>query len=194
MTAPSKNAIIKGMSNISDKTVLDTIGSTEYVDIEGYKSIPAKIDTGADSSSIWASHIEVNQDGILSFQLFDEKSPFYTGETLKRKDFKVAVIRSSSGHEQIRYRVHFSLTLSGRKIRALFNLSDRSKNNFPVLIGRRTISGKFLVDVTKKNVAVRPKKPKTQLAQSHLEKDPYLFHQKYLKNNSITSSKQKGAK
>ena len=182
------------MSNISDEPVLETIGSTEYVDIEGYKSIPAKIDTGADSSSIWASHIEVDQDGVLSFQLFDEKSPFYTGETLKRKDFKVAVVRSSSGHEQIRYRVHFSLNLSGHKIRALFNLSDRSKNNFPVLIGRRTISGKFLVDVTKKNVSVRPKKPKTQLAQSRLEKDPYLFHQKYLKNNSITSSQQKGAK
>lgn len=180
------------MSNISKKPVLGTIGSTEYVDIEGYQNIPAKIDTGADSSSIWASHIEVDQEGVLHFQLFGTKSPFYTGETLKRKDFKVAVVRSSSGHEQIRYRVHLSLHLSGHKIKALFNLSDRSRNTFPVLIGRRTISGKFLVDVTEKHVTVRPKKPKTKLVQSRLEKDPYLFHQQFIKNNPKSSSKRKG--
>lgn len=165
-----------------NKTI-DIIGSTELVDIAGIKKIPAKIDTGADSSSVWASHIEVSPDGILSFQLFDEKSPFYTGKTLQRKDFKAAVIRSSSGHEQIRYRVHLSLKLSDRKIRALFNLSDRSHNNFPVLIGRRTISGKFLVDVTEKHVMVRPKKPKTRLIQSRLKQDPYSFHQQYINNN-----------
>ncbi len=170
------------MSNISEKPALQTIGSTEYVDIEDYHNIPAKIDTGADSSSVWASHIEVSPDGVLSFQLFDEKSPFYTGKTLQRKDFKAAVIRSSSGHEQIRYRVHLSLKLSGRKIRALFNLSDRSHNNFPVLIGRRTISGKFLVDVTEKHVTVRPKKPKTHLMQRRLMQDPYSFHQQYTNN------------
>ena len=180
------------MSNISNKSVLETIGSTEYVDIEGCRNVPAKIDTGADSSSIWASHIEVDQEGVLHFQLFDAKSPFYTGETMKRKDFKVAVVRSSSGHEQIRYRVHLSLYLSGHRIKALFNLSDRSRNTFPVLIGRRTISGKFLVDVTEKHVTVRPKKPKTRFVQSRLEKDPYLFHQQYIKNNSKLSSKRKG--
>lgn len=171
------------MTNISEKTVPTTIGSTEYVDIEGYQNIPAKIDTGADSSAIWASHIEVNRDGTLSFRLFDEASPFYTGEVLKCTDFKAAVVRSSSGHEQIRYRVQLSLKLAGRRIVALFNLSDRSRNEFPVLIGRRTISGKFLVDVSKKNVAVRPKKPKTHLMQSRLEEDPYSFHQQYIKNN-----------
>ncbi len=170
------------MSTISEKPVLKTIGSTEYVDIENHESIPAKIDTGADSSSIWASHIEVSQDGVLSFRLFDEKSPFYTGKTLKRKDFKAAVVRSSSGHEQIRYRTHLSLKLSGRRIKALFNLSDRSRNNFPVLIGRRTLSGKFLVDVAEKHVTVRPKKPKTRLMQSRLEQDPYTFHQQYINN------------
>lgn len=176
---------------MNTKPVLETIGSTEYVDIEDYHHIPAKIDTGADSSSIWASHIEIDEDGILYFQLFDFKSPFYTGETFKRKDFKVAVVRSSSGHEQIRYRVHLSLYLSGHKIRALFNLSDRSRNTFPVLIGRRTISGKFLVDVTEKNVTVRPKKPKTKLVQSRLEEDPYLFHQRYVKKDQ-QALKRKG--
>ena len=181
MTILSKNGIIKIMTGINNKPVMRTIGSTEYIDVEDYKHIPAKIDTGADSSSIWASHIEVSQDGVLHFQLFDKKSPFYTGKTIKRKDFKAAVIRSSSGHEQIRYRVQLSLKLSGRRIKALFNLSNRSLNTFPVLIGRRTIAGKFLVNVTEKNVTIRPKKPKTRAIEKRLKKDPYLFHQKYVK-------------
>ena len=67
------------MTGINNKPAMKTIGSTEYIDVDDFKHIPAKIDTGADSSSIWASHIEVSQDGVLHFQLFDKKSPFYTG-------------------------------------------------------------------------------------------------------------------
>lgn len=157
-----------------------TIGSTEYIEVAGVKHLPAKIDTGADSSSIWASHIRVTKDGILSFRLFDKNSPFYTGKTIKRKDYKVAVIRSSSGHEQIRYRVHLRATIRGRTIRALFTLSDRSGNNYPILIGRRTIAGKFIVDVTLKNAPLKSNNPKTNLVQKQFKKNPYNFHRRYI--------------
>ena len=159
---------------------LDIIGSTEFVDVADSEHIPAKIDTGADSSSIWASHIRVTKDGALHFRLFDEDSPFYTGKTFKRKDYKVAVVRNASGHEQIRYRTHLPLKIGDRKIKALFNLSDRSNNNFPILIGRRTISGKFLVDVSKNHTPMPAKNPKSKLIQRRLKEDPYQFHQKYI--------------
>ena len=124
------------------------IGKNAKVDF-GRRAIgvPAKIDTGADSSAVWASKIRVSKDGVLKFALFGEGSPYYSGKVFKRTDYKVAIVRSSSGHEQIRYRTHFTIILNGRRIKALFNLSDRSNNQYPVLIGRRTISGKFLVDV-----------------------------------------------
>lgn len=172
------------MSNISKKSVLKTIGSTEFVEVAGIKNIPAKIDTGADSSSIWASHIRVTKDGFLRFRLFDENSPFYTGKAYVRKDFKAAVIRSASGHEQIRYRAHLSIMLGGRKIKVLFSLSDRSNNNFPILIGRRTIAHKFMVDVSKNHTNIRPKNPKTKIVQKRLAEDPYKFHRKYVKKLS----------
>lgn len=156
------------------------IGSTEYIDVGDYKHIPAKIDTGADSSSIWASHIRVTKDGILHFCLFDEGSPYYTGEVIKRKDYKVVVVRSAFGHEQIRYRTHISTVIKGRRIKILFNLSNRSENTFPALIGRRTISGKFLVDVSKKHTATLPRNHKTKIFQRLLEKDPYAFHQRFI--------------
>lgn len=163
---------------------LSLVGATEYVTIGNYKDVPAKIDTGADSSSIWASHIRMARDGVLSFRLFDEKSPFYTGKTFKRTDYKVAVIRNASGKEEIRYRTHLKVTIRGRTIKALFFLADRSRNNYPVLIGRRTISGKFYVDVSKNHTPIPPKNPKTKIIQRRLKEDPYQFHQKYIKKLS----------
>lgn len=172
------------MSNMSEKMNLGTIGSTEYVEVAGIKKIPAKIDTGADSSSIWASHIRITKDGILRFRLFDEGSPFYTGKAFVRKDYKVAVIRNASGYEQIRYRTHLRVVLGGRKIKVLFNLSDRSNNNFPILIGRRTIARKFVVDVSRNHTAILPKNPKTKIVQKRLAENPYEFHRKYIKKLS----------
>lgn len=176
-----------------ERTELGVIGSVEFIDVASHKNIPAKIDTGADSSSIWASHICVRKDGTLEFKLFGEKSPFYTGETIRRKDFQAVLVRSSSGHEQIRYRTHLSTKIAGRRIKALFTLSDRRKNIYPVLIGRRSISGKFIVDVSKNHNDVRPKKPK--IIKKYLEKDPYEFHEKYFKDpNGIKAIKLKEGK
>lgn len=163
------------------ETELDIIGSTEFVDVANTKHIPAKVDTGADSSSIWASHVRITKDGILHFRLFDEGSPFYTGKAFKRKDYKVAVVRNASGHEQVRYRTHIGITINGRKVKVLFYLADRSNNNFPILIGRRTISGKFLVDVSKNHTPMPAKNPKSKLVQRRLKEDPYAFHRKYIK-------------
>ena len=167
---------------MENNQVLGIIGSTEFVDVTNIKHIPAKIDTGADSSSIWASHIRVSEDGVLHFQLFDQGAPFYTGEELSRKDYKVAVVRNASGHEQVRYRTHLSTTINGHRIKVLFNLSDRSKNNFPILIGRRTISGKFLVDVSKNHTPMPAKNPKSKLVQRQFAENPYTFHRKYIDN------------
>lgn len=159
---------------------LEVIGSTEYVEIAGIKNIPAKIDTGADSSSIWASDIDISKDGTLSFRLFDENSPLYTGELITRaKDaYKVKIVRSGHGDERIRYRTELDLSVNGRKIRAMFTLANRSRNNFPVLIGRRTLNGKFLVDVSKMTVA-KQSNPKTPELNQELKENPYAFHQKY---------------
>ena len=113
---------------------LPVIGANALVSICGRDSVPAKIDTGADSSSIWVSHLRIDKDGVLKFRLFGEGSPFYNGKVVKRKQYKVAVVRSATGEEQIRYRAYFPIKINGKKIRVLFNLSDRSNNNFPILI------------------------------------------------------------
>ena len=153
---------------MKEKTV---IGSTEFVDFgKRAQKVPAKIDTGADSSAVWASNIRIDKDGVLKFSLY--------GKVFKRTDYSVASVRSAMGQNQIRYRTHFWVKLGGRKIKMLMNLSDRSKNEFPVLIGRRSISGKFLVDVSRKNV--RRKKPSvTASLNEEVKLNPYEFYKKY---------------
>ena len=155
------------------------IGSTEFVNFgERAQKVSAKIDTGADSSAVWASNIRIDKDGVLKFSLFGEGSSYYNGKIFKRTDYSVARVRSAMGQEQIRYRTHFWVKLGGRKIKMLMNLSDRSKNEFPVLIGRRSISGKFLVDVSRKNV--RRKKPSvTASLNEEVKLNPYEFYKKY---------------
>lgn len=158
----------------------EIIGSNTYVDVMDIKNVPAKIDTGADSSAIWASDVEVDKNGTLSFKLFGEKSEFYTGETIKTNDYKVVMTRSSHGEEKIFYRTHILIRLGTHKIKALMTLSNREKNNFPILIGKRTLKNKYIVDVSKNEIKVE-KNSETKTLTKELKKNPYKFHQKYFK-------------
>src|SRR5262249_49737475 len=128
---------------------LPVIGRNTLIDIVGHvKGVPAKIDTGADSSSIWATDVHVDEQGVLSFRLLGKKSPHYTGEIITRRRFIVAIVRSSSGHEQVRYRIKLPILVKDKRVNASFYLADRSRNDFPILLGRRTLNKKFLVDVS----------------------------------------------
>ncbi|MBQ9019999.1 ATP-dependent zinc protease [Candidatus Saccharibacteria bacterium] len=171
---------------------LPIIGASEWVTIGKYQNIPAKTDTGAQSSAIWASDISMSKDGVLSFKLFDAPYPLYTGRVFKRTpgNYKVGVIRSSNGQEEIRYRVYLPLKINNTTIRVLFSLTDRSKNNYPILIGRRSISGKFLVDPSLQRVttfSVDTHNPSTTPLNTELSADPFKFHQKYVINKKERS-------
>lgn len=127
------------------------IGRHTYVDLVSQQvtGVPAKVDTGADSSSIWASEI-VEQDGELSFVLFDHGSPYYTGKKITTREFEQVSVRNSFGDAEYRYKAKLLTIIEKRKIRVAFTLADRSKTRYPILIGRNTLRGKFYVDVARK--------------------------------------------
>lgn len=156
----------------SRKDHLEIIGANTFVSIEGIKNIPAKVDTGADSSSVHVENLNVSKDGTLTFELF--------GKKIKRRDFRAAVVRSSNGDEEIRYYAELKLGIGGKKIKSMFSLSDRSKNTFPVLIGRKTIKNKFIVDVSKAEIKRKALRRASKL-NKELKKNPFKFHQKYIK-------------
>lgn len=134
--------------NIMTHETRKIIGRADRIDLPelGYLGVYAKVDTGAKTSAIWASNV-FERDGGLAFTLFGEGHPLYTGEELFVSQFSRVVVASSIGAEQGRYKVVFLVKLRGKKIRAAFTLADRSKQAYPVLIGRNVLRGKFLVDV-----------------------------------------------
>ncbi len=156
------------------------IGTNTRIKVAGIPDVPAKVDTGADSSSIWASEICINPDGLLEFCLFAAGSPHYTGEKITTANFRVQKVRNSTGDVGIRYRTTLSVVIRGRRIKANFTLADRQNNNFPVLIGRKTLKNRFLVDVSIAGNQ-RPPKMDNHLLNAELFADPQAFHAKYLR-------------
>ena len=168
------------------------IGRNTIVHFVGYAAdVPAKVDTGADRSSVWASNIEITDDHLLRFTFFDEKSPLYTGEVVSTSDYNVSKVRSSSGHMQIRYRVQLPIVIRGRHVMASFTLANRRANHFPVLIGRRTLAGKFLVDVSRAEYEMPRSKRKRHQLNEELSQDPRAFYEKYHANDDESDKVKK---
>ena len=57
-------------------------------------------------------------------------------------------MRSSNGEEQERHVIETDVVVNGRTLRTEFTLADREAMTFPVLLGRRLLRGKFMVDVS----------------------------------------------
>ncbi len=170
---------------MNSKLDLTTIGRTSKINfpVDGIKNVPAKIDTGADSSSVWASHLRVDDDNRLHFVLFDEGSQYYTGIEHHAKSFTVRLVRSSNGTTQIRYAVGLVVILGGKRIRGTFTLADRSKNTYPVLVGCKLLNKKFLVDVSRGYTRPDDLKIKTGSLNRELSKNPKAFFEKYHADN-----------
>lgn len=129
---------------------LPTIGPIESVDLPelGINNVLAKIDTGADSSTIWASNIS-ESNGELTYTLFGPASSYYTGQKIRTKKYSQVIIKNSFGQKERRYRVTLKLNIAKSTIISKVTLANRDNNRFPILIGKRTLKGKFIVDVTK---------------------------------------------
>lgn len=141
------------------------IGRVEPIDISTIHvdGIHARIDTGAKTSSIWASGVEL-EDGRLQVVFFGEASEHYDGAKHEFETFERRMVASSNGHVQERYAVQLSIRIGERRVRALFTLADRSTQVYPVLIGRNVLHGKFVVDVDLGS----PLKEKEQARESDL--------------------------
>ena len=162
---------------------LTVIGHNVLIDFIGHvEGVPAKVDTGADISSVWVSNIEVSKDGQLSFVLFDKGSKHYTGEVINPDNYSFTRVVSSTGHKQIRYTTKLLVSIADKKIMMTFSLSNRAQRRYPVLIGRRSLLRKFVVDVAKKDLKEPPKV--THGLYREFKQNPYEFHEKYHGNQT----------
>jgi hypothetical protein len=121
------------------------IGSEEFVSFPelNVNIIHARVDTGAATSSLGVKWIK-EEEGVISCLLPNK-------QVVTFDSFKKKIIKSSFGHTEERYVVKILINVLGRKVRTNFTLADRSKMKFPILLGRKLLKGKFMVDVDFKN-------------------------------------------
>lgn len=129
---------------------LATVGWRELVTLPKLSDarIPAKIDTGARTSSLHAREIErFDRDGHRWVRfLLDIGHGASEPVTVEAPRADRRIVISSNGEAQERYIIKTTLELGELRFAAEFSLADRSDMKFPILIGRTALRRRFLVD------------------------------------------------
>lgn len=129
------------------------IGTVEMVSLpdDAIFQVPAKIDTGADGSAIWASNVHM-QNGKLTCNLFAPGSAYYQEEPLTTTEFRATSVKNSFGDMEMRYKIRLRITIGNHSLKRWFSLADRSRNTYPILLGKNLLSKRFIVDVSQRNL------------------------------------------
>lgn len=116
------------------------------IDLELF-NLDAKVDTGADSNALHCDDISIDEYNNVHFTLLDEVHQAYHGKRMILPLYKLKKIKSSNGQIQLRPSVKLSVFFMGKRYKTIVSLTNRADMKYPMLIGRRFLSGKFLVDV-----------------------------------------------
>jgi hypothetical protein len=154
---------------VNERTHSNTLaGWREWVQLPsvGIPWIKAKLDTGAQTSSLHAHALElVDRDG-------EEWVRFMVRPWQRSLADQVAVelpvhdrrrVRSSNGHVQERIVVLMQLELVGQKVTAEVTLTNRDAMGFRMLIGREALRAGFVVTSNRSFLGDRAPKPVRRL-------------------------------
>lgn len=130
------------------------IGRDDLADFPDFnlKHVAVKIDSGAYTSTIHCSKIQLEEER-LKVVFLDKLHTGYTGEPIIFDQFQVKRVRSSNGVLQKRFSVNGTIRLFGKTYKTVFTLSQRSKMRYPVLLGRKILNNKFLIDTSKSRIS-----------------------------------------
>lgn len=137
---------------------MEVLGRYDRVDLPGLglKNIHAKVDTGAYRCSLHCQSAKV-VDGILEFVLLDEEHPEFTGMKFTADTFHERDIKNSFGEVERRYVITTTIKIFNEEITAEFSLSNRGLLKFPILLGRKILQSRYLIDVKRKNLSYKAK-------------------------------------
>lgn len=142
------------------------IGWAELVDLPdwGIKKLRAKVDTGARSSALHVENIEELPRDWVRFDVVLHRLKRDRRIHVKAKVSRRGRVRSSSGHQEARIFVETTLRLGTVEKRVEISLVDREKMIHRMLLGRKALSGPFLIDVDRRltTKVTKKKKKKTK--------------------------------
>ena len=133
---------------MSEKKIVGRKELISIIDLELF-DLDAKVDTGADSNALHCDDIVIDDDNMVHFRLLDEVHESYHGKKVTMPLYKVKKVKSSNGVMQHRPSIEVTVDFFGHRYKTVVSLTNRSDMKFPMLIGRKFLSRKFLVDVSK---------------------------------------------
>ena len=140
----SRNKILIGRSDKAD-----------FPEIE-LDNIDIKIDSGAYTSSIHCYEVNEVKEGnstFLKLKFLDNSHPQYNKKDFIFDEYSSKIVKSSSGIKETRFRIHTKITIFNQTFPIYLTLSERKDMKFPILLGRKFLNKKFVIDTAKKNLS-----------------------------------------
>ncbi|HHH19381.1 MAG TPA: clan AA aspartic protease [Campylobacterales bacterium] len=135
------------------KKIIGSIERISILDLELY-DLDAKVDTGADSNALHCDDIRVDsQNKVVYFKLLDEVHPAYHGKAMSMPLHQIKRVKSSNGLIQERPSIKVEVAFFGKRYKTVISLTDRSDMKYPMLIGKKFMEKRFLVDVSENYLA-----------------------------------------
>ena len=137
---------------------LETIGRKDRADFPdlSLKNLKVKVDTGAYTSSIHCHNIKVYRykgKRKLKFFILDPDHPKFHATQLVFEQFDQKLVKNSFGETELRFVIRSTIKLFKKRIKLELSLTDRGSMRYPVLLGRKVLEDRFIVDVSKINLS-----------------------------------------
>ena len=128
-----------------------TVGWREKIELLDFDNsiVKAKMDTGARTSSLHATHISEKEEIEKKYVTFRLKT--IINDSVKYKFFKCElkewrIVKNSGGDEEYRPVINTCVKIGTKKMKIEVTLTQRSRMSYDMLIGRTALRRKFLID------------------------------------------------
>ncbi|MGZ3722921.1 MAG: ATP-dependent zinc protease family protein [Bdellovibrionales bacterium] len=141
------------------------IGWREWISLPdlGIPAIKVKVDTGAATSALHATKIRYlekqNGETWVSFMVTAQLSPRKTVR-VRAPLVEQRKVKSSMGHASIRPVIHTMIELGGERWPIEITLVNRDPMGFRMLLGRRALKGRYLIQPSRSFIQSEPREEK----------------------------------
>jgi hypothetical protein len=141
----------------------ELIGWREWVQLPdlGVFEIKAKVDTGAATSSLHAFRVErFERDGVpyVRFEVHPRQRSRKPTIECEAQVVRETSVRNPGGRTERRPVIASTVVVAGVPVDALINLTGRDEMGFRMLLGRRALRNRFVVDPGRSYLGPRPRR------------------------------------
>lgn len=112
--------------------------------------VRAKLDSGALTGSIHGEQIEVFEkaggEWIRFHFPYGKREGYEHGFQVERPLIRQSRVKDHDSPSSTRYVIELDVCVSGKTNTMQFSVTDRSNFNYPIIIGRKDLAGRYIID------------------------------------------------